>query len=93
MVGMNTNKILAVLIFILLTSVAVASGSPGPRNMNTLQLTAQAFKVERNPISSGKAIEQLFTTRKKLVYFLEWDPSRPKLQLNRSGGRPRLNLC
>ena len=90
---MNSNKILTALIFILLTSGAVAMASPGPRNINTLQLTAHAFKAESNSINGGKEIEQLFSTRKKLVYFLEWDPSRPKLQLNRSGGRPRLNLC
>ena len=90
---MNSNKILTAMIFILLTSSAVAMASPGPRNINTLQLTAQAFKAESNSISGGKEIEQLFSTRKKLVYFLEWDPSRPKLQLNRSGGKPNLNLC
>ncbi len=92
--SMKTSKILAALIFILLASGAVAkASSPGPRNMSSLKLTEQAFNAETKISNRGEGFRKSLSTRKKFVYFLESDPMRSKLQLNRSGGAPRLNLC
>ena len=92
--SMKTPKILAVFIFILLASGAAAkASSPGPRNMNSLKLTEQSFHAETKISNRGEGFRKLLSTRKKLIYFLESDPMKSKLQLNRSGGAPRLNLC
>ena len=95
---MKTSKILATLI-LLFASAAVANAQAGPQNSPLIILVQKTINSEIVRIKlleidqKSIAPAELLTTRKKFVFFLEMDPTRPAIQIDLSGGKPRVNRC
>jgi hypothetical protein len=96
---MKTSKILAALILIVLASLTSAKAESSPQNTPFLAMAQQIVNAE---IVRAKLQEidqksigpvELLTTRKKLVFFLEMDPTRAAIQIDLSGGKPRVYRC